>query len=391
MSSNIIPSAAPSVYAQLSKLDSAAIVRPNNPPAGIAGFLFHVDGDQSIRLRSMITRHTVEDNTTIQDNIALLPEEVSLKGLIAELTDSGSNDQAISPPVQPLPLFPGLFPSYAAEANISFSKRVGALVVSAGTTLTLGKNGLSAGVDLGGSIGPLSANAIVQTTTKELADVLPPSVEVQVAIAAAVQNAVGLVAGGNAPTSGAIAAAIQAAVGNVVGAGLSPSIEELIAQSVNSSLGTTIAGNASPDAASTASLYQYYASRAPSGKGQSAQSVAFGFFYQMWKGRQLFSVETPWGVLNDMAIAAVDVEQGEESKYISNFTITFERIRIAQSVTVNPGQLAGRNLIQASASAPTQGGNPATTPVTAAQYQSALSWLAGGSGPLAGFLGGPAK
>lgn len=54
-----------------------------NPPA----LLFHYEGEQSVALTSDITDHFVEDNTTIQDQIALRPEIITTQGFIGELND----------------------------------------------------------------------------------------------------------------------------------------------------------------------------------------------------------------------------------------------------------------------------------------------------------------
>ncbi len=53
------------------------------PPA----LLFHYEGEQSIKLSSDITDHYVEDNTAVQDQIALKPEIIQSQGFIGELND----------------------------------------------------------------------------------------------------------------------------------------------------------------------------------------------------------------------------------------------------------------------------------------------------------------
>lgn len=53
------------------------------PPA----FQFHYEGEQSVALQSDITDHYIEDNTAIQDQIALKPEIISTHGFIGELND----------------------------------------------------------------------------------------------------------------------------------------------------------------------------------------------------------------------------------------------------------------------------------------------------------------
>lgn len=378
----VIPTDSPSVFAQLTKLDRAAIVRPNNPPRGVAGFLFDYDAEQFIELLSEITDNPVEDNTTLQDNIALLPERITLRGLIAELTSAGTTFPRPAPTPAPLPLFPALFPPFGVGANLSFGTKIGAFGVNAGAAVTIGPNGrLSSLVGLSGAVGPFSADAIVRTVTGQLSGVLGGAGSVKSAVNSAVNNAVKSLSGGNAPSSAAISASISSAVGNVVGSSLTPAIAKLIGQSVNSSLSTTSGTTPGPAAGAASSLYEYYLNRSQVQPGQTAQSLALGYFYQMWLARGLFSVETPLGIINDMAILKVRAEQPEETRDATNFSVEFKRVRIARAVTVNLGQLAGRNAFQAAASAPTQTGTTGLTPATPAQEESWLSTLLGGGTP----------
>lgn len=63
---------------------------PNGAPSGKQtppALLFHYEGEQSISIQSDITDHYVEDNTALQDNIALRPEIVTTKGYIGELNN----------------------------------------------------------------------------------------------------------------------------------------------------------------------------------------------------------------------------------------------------------------------------------------------------------------
>ncbi len=50
-------------------------------------FLFNYEGEQTVTLESDITDHFVEDNTAIQDQIALKPEVITTHGFIGELND----------------------------------------------------------------------------------------------------------------------------------------------------------------------------------------------------------------------------------------------------------------------------------------------------------------
>lgn len=66
------------------------------------------------------------------------------------------------------------------------------------------------------------------------------------------------------------------------------------------------------------------------------QQAAFNYFYALWKSRTLCTVETPWNVFTDMAIESIRGHQGEDSKYISDFSVTFKKIRKAE-VAVSVG------------------------------------------------------
>lgn len=49
--------------------------------------LFHYEGEQTATLESDITDHYVEDNTAVQDQIALRPEIITTHGFVGELND----------------------------------------------------------------------------------------------------------------------------------------------------------------------------------------------------------------------------------------------------------------------------------------------------------------
>lgn len=66
---------------------------PNNPDGSIStaqqppAILFHYEGEQVVAIESDITDHYIEDNTAIQDQIALKPETITTHGFIGELND----------------------------------------------------------------------------------------------------------------------------------------------------------------------------------------------------------------------------------------------------------------------------------------------------------------
>lgn len=233
---NIVPTDSASVFAALNTLvlnkSQLAIVRPDNPPPGIAGFVFDVVDDDRSELESDITDHYTEENNAVQDHIALRPEVITVSGSVAEVVRAMPTTRPITSTVNPLPIIPELTPTLAPAAESA------------------------------------------QITT------------------------------------------------------------EANAQSLDSSI------------SSSQSLYGYYNARLPQQPNQTKQQVAHGYLYQLWKGRQLFSVETPWGFFNNMAIQWVSASQGPTTRYVSDFEITFKKIRTVRSVTIVPGLLAGRATFQ---------------------------------------------
>lgn len=235
---NIVPTQGIDVFSALNTLvvqtSRLAIVRPDNPPPGVAGYLFNIVTDDAVDLESEITDHFIENNTAIQDHIALKPEIISVRGLVAELAGIQPTQGNISQQTNALPEIPGYLPEFT--------------------------------------------DGVVQTM-------------VQMEIEPERQ---------------------QAAISD------------------------------------SQSLFGYYNSRSPQEPNQTKQSYVFGYFYQLWKGRQLFSVETPWGIWNNMAIMSLNATQGEDTRTVSDIRIQFKRISKVETVTITPGNLAGRATLQRS-------------------------------------------
>lgn len=70
--------------------------QPQNPPnadgtpsnsAAQPSILFHYEGENTVVLESDITDHFIEDNTAIQDQIALKPIIITTQGFVGELND----------------------------------------------------------------------------------------------------------------------------------------------------------------------------------------------------------------------------------------------------------------------------------------------------------------
>ena len=268
---NILPPSQDSIYEALTSLQTSdpqtyqAIVRIANPPAGIGGFLFDIPGDDEIRLRSQVTNYFLENNKSVQDNVAVEPATMTLRGLVAEL----SLGIPLNPPVQTsadaLPILPAMTPPQTPQQN---------------------------------------------------------------------QNS--------------MLAAFQAAVAKA-----------------------SAQGQAEADGTSQ-SLYQYFGNPA----GVTKQTSAFLYFRELQTGQQLVSVETPWGIFPQCAIIEVRVMQDARSKYVSDFTVTFQEMRFSGDATVQTGQLAGRNDNQM---APTvQDGSAGQTAITTEEVSPLFPWAGKG-------------
>lgn len=195
---------------------------------GAKTFLFHYEGEQSITLESDITDHYVEDNTAIQDHIALRPVVVNTHGYIGELNDV--------PPAALLPL------KFIADKLTLLAPFTPQLTVSA--------------------LIAYNKAFLLYSSAAVIAD-----------------------------------AGVSAWTSIVTG-----------------------------------------------GQVQTKQQVAYSQFFGFWSARNLFTVQTPWAIYNDMAIKSLRAIQDEETRMISNFEVSFKQMRFASTITTIEKQ--GRASIQ---------------------------------------------
>jgi hypothetical protein len=179
----------------------------------------------------------------------------------------------------------------------------------------------------------------------------------------------------NSVAAAAISSAIHSAVGNVLGSVFTPAAKQVVTSAVNATLATT-SSQPGPQSADSETVYDYFAAKGVD--ETQAQAAAFAYFYQCWKGKMIFTLETPWGFITDMAILNCRAEQPEETADETTFTVTFKKIRIAGKAAVSTGTLAGRATFQEMASGPVNNGVSTQTPASATQEQSWLSILSGG-------------
>lgn len=83
-------------------------------------------------------------------------------------------------------------------------------------------------------------------------------------------------------------------------------------------------------------------------QAQTKQQLAFQKFYGYWNQRQLFTVQTPWAIFNNMAIKTLRAVQDEDTRVITTFEVTFKRMRFAETINqVNGISFNGRAAAQA--------------------------------------------
>lgn len=80
------------------------------------------------------------------------------------------------------------------------------------------------------------------------------------------------------------------------------------------------------------SIYSAYKQKVPRNTNQGKQEYVFRFFFTAWRSKILFTVETPWGIFDKMAIERIHVNQGEASRFMSDFTLSFKQIRTAKDI-----------------------------------------------------------
>lgn len=86
---------------------------------GMAGFVFNAEGEAAADLTADITDHYTEDNQAVQDQIALHPKKVILKGYVGELVynASGSAPGTIQTLAEKLTAITAFLPSLTAAAT----------------------------------------------------------------------------------------------------------------------------------------------------------------------------------------------------------------------------------------------------------------------------------
>lgn len=71
--------------------DPNTVLNTGSPKYSAPALLFNYEGEQTSQIESDVTDHFVEDNTSVQDQIALKPVIVTTQGFVGELNDAPPN------------------------------------------------------------------------------------------------------------------------------------------------------------------------------------------------------------------------------------------------------------------------------------------------------------
>lgn len=107
------------------------LVTPMNQ-FGLGGFVFDVEGETSVNLTAEITDHYLEDNTTIQDHIAIKPDKVVLKSYVGELVyyDDEEGDSFVETATRKLTTLVSYAPILSQGAQQLFAQKTSGDVLS---------------------------------------------------------------------------------------------------------------------------------------------------------------------------------------------------------------------------------------------------------------------
>jgi len=134
--------------------------------------LFNYEGEQSVNLQSDITDHYVEDNTAVQDQIALKPVIINTNGFIGELNNVPPVGlQTLKTAADKLTVVGAYAPQLSVTAQLAYNEAF--LAYQSATNLV--NAGVSAWSSVSNAISGQNGNAVID----EEGDLIPGSVQNQ--------------------------------------------------------------------------------------------------------------------------------------------------------------------------------------------------------------------
>lgn len=137
--------------------------QPNNEQPQQPALLFHYEGENTVVIESDITDHYVEDNTALQDQIALKPVIVTVHGFIGELNDIAPNAlfAALQTIASKLTVLGPYTPALSATALNAYNEAL--FLYETGAALVNAAQSTWASINGGGGEAVIDGNEIVGT------------------------------------------------------------------------------------------------------------------------------------------------------------------------------------------------------------------------------------
>lgn len=124
---------------------SQYLVIPKNNE-GISGLKFDVELTHEINIQCDVTDHYIEDNTTLQDHVAIKPTQITLTGYVGELVYTGPSlfTEALVQANERL----GLLSAYLPNFSKGMAQKINALALQIRNTLAVVQAAANVGVNL---------------------------------------------------------------------------------------------------------------------------------------------------------------------------------------------------------------------------------------------------
>ncbi len=95
-------------------------------------------------------------------------------------------------------------------------------------------------------------------------------------------------------------------------------------------------------AAAAATVQQFFDLFSSNPSFQTKQQRAYAYFEKHWTDRDLFTVNTPWGVFKNMSILSLEATQEGETESVSDFQIRFKEMSFASTIASSDRVVSGR-------------------------------------------------
>ena len=160
-----------SIFSSITNSFSQYVVAPLNA-FGLGGYVFDIEGEGITHLENEITDHYVEDNTTVQDHIAVKPVRVVLRNYVGEIVYRRDNttNTPLQQLTQKLTVINSYLPALTAGAQQAANLLINSQALPNSQTLNQLNNGdISGLVDNAVNIYGMAQNLLPPVTRQQQA------------------------------------------------------------------------------------------------------------------------------------------------------------------------------------------------------------------------------